>query len=131
MPNNQLDTILLQEAIEVAASIDLHDSLHTARHLMALANLILRLWESAVGSSEPHQDILAAIENAVRHCRDLDCPTSKQIDAIREALTCLAQPAVSQEEARIVRERFVDVGIGALAFLDETEDTYFTWMLKG
>ncbi|MEE9294605.1 MAG: hypothetical protein V3W34_06565 [Phycisphaerae bacterium] len=117
-----MDATLLRKAIETVASIDLNDPVNTAIHMSALSGTVLWLWESAAESSEHHQDILAALENAVRYCRDLDCPTSEQIDAIREALIYLAQPTVVREQAKVVRERFVDEGIGALAFLDKAGD---------
>jgi len=115
------DASLIRRAREIVDSIDPGNSYESPSDLAALAGLLMEMWESAQGSSDLHQDILAVLETAVRQAAECGSVTLSHLSFFREALTDLALPRLVRENAEVIRSKFVSEGFAALPFLHETE----------
>lgn len=113
-----LDQLLLTRAIEIVDSFEGCDVIDAGVNLESLRGIVSQLWNSAVGSSSFHQDILAGLESAIL---SIEAPTPGQFSAIREALTDLGQKVLTQAHVEIIRSEFVSRGFSPLALLSNTE----------
>ncbi len=118
----RIDPSLIQKAKDIVESIDSRDAFQTPLHVTSLAGVVMEMWESAADSSDIHQDILATLENAVRLRGEEAAVTNEDLSAFREALTDLTQEHLAQENADVIRSRFVRMGFGPLAFAEEDSD---------
>jgi hypothetical protein len=113
-----LDQLLLTRAIEIVDSFEGCDVIDASVNLESLRGIVSQLWNSAIGSSRFHQDILAALESALL---SIETPTSAQISILREALIDLGQKVLTQAHVEIIRSEFVSRGFSPLALLSNTE----------
>ena len=113
-----LDRRCVADAVEFVESIRDADAYERQLHLTGLCGCVMDLWDTAVNSSESHQEILAALERAVRAAAIAGEVTREQLDAFREALTYLPQQHPGRTAARIVRNRLREAGSGSLSFTD-------------
>ena len=114
-----VDPSLLDKARQVIESIEIDDEFDTALYLTALAGGLLEMWETAAISSETHRDILATAEAGARQAARSGSITAAQLSTLREAVSDLAQPILSPENAEFLREQFVREGFGPLGFVDD------------
>ncbi|HLB72395.1 MAG TPA: hypothetical protein VJJ98_00095 [Sedimentisphaerales bacterium] len=110
--------MLLRRAIEIVDSFEGCDVIDAGVNLESLRGIVSQLWNSAVGSSRFHQDILAGLESAIL---SIEAPTPGQLSVIREALTDLGQKLLTQAHVEIIRSEFVSRGFSPLALLSNTE----------
>ena len=117
-----IDPVRLRNATEIIESIDPEDTYHTVLHLASLSAVVMEIWESAVRSSQCHQDILAILENGVRLAQHADSfhLELRHLSAFREALSDLGQPQLVRQNVDAVRSRFLNEGFTPLGFLDTT-----------
>jgi len=113
-----LDQLLLRRAIEIVDSFEGCDVIDASVNLESLRGIVTQLWNSAVGSTRFHQDILAGLESGIL---SIEVPTPGQLSVIREALTDLSQKVLTQAHVEIIRSEFVSRGFSPLALLSNTE----------
>ena len=113
----QINPALVKQAADLVDSMDIDDDVTLRLCLQDLASIIARMWEDGLRCSQPHLDILATLERAVREARG-GSVTRQQVSAFREALADLAQSYLTPVHADVIRSRFLDAGFGPLSFLD-------------
>lgn len=116
-----IDPSLLEKVTQIIESIEIDDTFSTPLYLSTLAGSLLEMWETATGSSEAHQDILATVEAGARVVARTGSVTPGQLSAFREAVSDLARHNLVPENAEFVRERFVREGFGPLSFVGEDD----------
>lgn len=114
---DRIPAVLIRKAEDLVSSMDPEDEVTLRLCLQDLASTLGRMWQDSAGCSQPHLDILATLERAVCEARG-GAVTREQISAFREALGDLAQSYVTPAHADVIRSRFLDVGFGALSFVD-------------
>jgi hypothetical protein len=112
----QISRVLISRAAELIDSMETDDDVSLRLCLQDLASTISRMWEDADGCAQPHLDILATLERAVREAKG-GCASPEQIRAFREAICDLSQSYLTPAHADVIRSRFLDVGFGSLSFL--------------
>ncbi|NLW87290.1 MAG: hypothetical protein GXY38_10500 [Planctomycetes bacterium] len=115
-PVSKFDSTLVEKAMDLVGSFKETDAFDMQLLLTGLSGCIMELWNTAHGSSETHQEILAALERDVRAAAIDGCATSDQVDAWREALICLTQQHLGRTASQIIRRRLRECGSGALSF---------------
>jgi hypothetical protein len=113
-----LDQLLLTRAVEIVDSFEGCDVIDASVNLESLRGIVSQLWNSAIGSSRLHQDILAGLESAIL---SIEAPTLEQLSVIREALIDLGQKVLTQAHVEIIRSQFVSRGFSPLAILSDME----------
>ena len=114
-----LDQSLLKRAESIIDGYEPLDPLDATLNMESLQGIVLGLWESAAGSSQYHQDILAALESAVL---SIESPDESQLSVFREAIRDLSNNVLTEEHVEIMRQQFIARGFSPLALLDEVED---------
>lgn len=117
----KVDAYLLTRSRELLDSIDCADPINTQLNLTALVGTLREMWETATESSEIHQDILAAFENAVCLSDRAGTVNPSQLSAMREALADLAMDRLTPRNVEVVRARFVREGFGVLGFVGDAD----------
>lgn len=115
-PASEIDSEGIEKAMELLRSLEEADAYDMQLLLTGLSGCIMELWTSAARSSETHQQILAALERAVRAAALDGYVTDEQIGALREAIGYLPQQHLGRTASEVVRRRLRESGSGAMSF---------------
>lgn len=115
-----LNKSLLVRAKEILESFDANNLVESSVDLESLRGIVLQLWESAINSSQFHQQILAILESAIL---TIELPNQEQLSLFREAVIDLGHDLLTQAQVDIIQRQFISRGFSPLALLGDTEDS--------
>lgn len=115
-----LDMSLLERARSIVESFSAGDVMDAAINLESLRGIVLQLWETAMTSSQLHQEILAILESAIISVESL---SEDQLSAVQGAISCLRYNTLTQRDVDAIRADFINKGFSPLALLSDIGDS--------
>ncbi len=118
----RIDGGLLEAALETLENTDPLDQANLPIRLSTLSGLVYEMWRSAIGSSQYHQQILAAAESATISASRAGVIGEGQVRALRTALTDLSSRVLTQANVESIGSLLIDEQFSPLAALADRED---------